>query len=415
MRKEPLAYRMRPEKIEDIVGQDHIIGKDKPLYRLIKSDKITSIILWGPPGCGKTTIAEVIAKTTDYRFVKLNAVTSGIADVKRVIEDNENMLLNPKGVSIVFIDEIHRFNKAQQDVLLPFVEKGDIILIGSTTENPYFEINKALISRSMVFKLNALNTDDIIKVLKRSIESEKGYKSYDLKIEDGVLEKIAILSNGDIRSALNSLEITIESSDISNDGYIYVNKKNVSEIFPERKQFFDKKADEHYDVASAMIKSIRGSNPDAAIHYLAKLLEGGEDVSFIARRLIISASEDIGLANPNALNVAVSGMNAVKMVGMPEARIILAEVIIYLALSKKSNTAYIAINNAISDIKNIDTGEVPYHLRNATTSGTKQIGYGKGYKYPHDYKDGKVEQQYMPEKIKNRKYYIDKWGNDIFD
>lgn len=415
MGKAPLAYRMRPEKLEDIVGQEHIIGKDKVLYRLIKSDRLSSIILYGPPGTGKTSIAEVLSKITKYNFKKINAVTAGIGDIKSIVEENSNLLFNPSGKSILFIDEIHRFNKAQQDVLLPFVEKGEIILIGATTENPYFEINKAIISRSMVFKLNPLEKEDIVKILKRALIDERGLKEYEVKISEENLEKIAVISNGDIRSALNLLEVITINADIDKNGDIIITSEDIDKCIVEKKQYFDKSSENHYDTISALIKSIRGSDADAAVHYLARLLVSGEDVKFIARRLVISAAEDIGLANPNALVLATNGMQAVQMVGMPESRIILSEVAIYLAKSKKSNSVYLAINNAMDEVRKGEVGEIPMHIRNAPISEMKKIGYNVGYKYPHDYKDGIVEQQYLPDKLKSRKYYIDKWGNDKYE
>lgn len=416
MEKEPLAYRMRPKTLEDIVGQEHILDKDKVLYKLINKNSLFSIILYGPPGTGKTSIAEVIANHTKYNFKKLNAVTAGVSDIKNIIEETRNIFMNPSGKSILFVDEIHRFNKSQQDVLLPFVESGEIILIGATTENPYFEINKALISRSHVFKLNQISEENIIKVLKKAVlDKENGYGNYDLEIEEEVYEIIARMVSGDIRSSLNYLETVIKLSNIDKNGKIKVAKDDLLELLGEKKQYFDKSSNEHYDTISALIKSIRGSDENATVHYLARLIASGEDPKFIARRLVISASEDIGLANPNALNIAVSGMNAIEKIGMPEGRIIMAEVAIYLAKSKKSNNAYNAINMALNDVNTIDCGEIPMHLRNAPISQMRDLGYNVGYKYPHDYKDSVVEQEYLPEKIRNKKYYNNKWGNDIYE
>ena len=403
---QPLAYRMRPKKLEDIVGQDHILGEDKILYRTIKADRLSSIILFGPPGCGKTSLAKVISLTTKYKFIKLNAVTSGVGDIKNAIEETKNFMLNPSGKSILFIDEIHRFNKLQQDALLPYVEDGTIILIGATTENPYFEVNKALISRSMVFKLNPVDTEDVFKVLKRTLTEEEGLKLYNVKISDETLRKIAFVSNGDIRTALNGLEVAVLTTKPDKDGFINITDEIVAESVSQRKAIFDKNGDSHYDNISAFIKSVRGSDPDAAVFYLARALEGGEDPVFLARRIVIAAAEDVGLANPNALVVANSAMQAVASVGMPEARIILSEAAIYLANSPKSNSAYNAINKALEDVRTKDTGTIPMHIRNAPAKGMEELGYGIGYKYPHDYPGHIVEQQYLPDKMLGTKYYI---------
>ena len=403
---QPLAYRMSPKTLDDYVGQDHILGKDKILYRTIMADRLSSIILWGPPGCGKTSLARVISNTTKYKFVKLNAVTSGVQDIKNAIVEASNLLLNPTGKCILFIDEIHRFNKLQQDALLPYVENGTVILIGATTENPYFEVNKALISRSMVFKLNPLTTDDIYKVLKNALVSENGLKSYNIKIEDEILRKIADTANGDVRTALNGLEIAVLTTKPGKDGYIEITNEIAKESVQNRKAIFDKNGDSHYDNISAFIKSMRGSDPDAAVFYLARALNGGEDPMFLARRIVICASEDVGMGNPNALVVATSAMQAVHMVGMPEARIILSEAAIYVAESRKSNASYNAINSALEDVANKDTGEIPMHIRNAPAEGMKDEGYSVGYKYAHDYPNHYVEQQFLPDKMLGTKYYI---------
>lgn len=403
---EPLAYRMRPKTLEEYVGQEHILGKDKILYRTIKADRLSSIILWGPPGCGKTSLARVISNTTKYQFTKLNAVTAGVADIKKAIEEAENPLLNPSGKCILFIDEIHRFNKLQQDALLPFVEKGTVILIGATTENPYFEVNKALISRSMVFKLEPLNEDDIFKVLKSSLVKEEGLGQYKIKIEDETLHKIAETANGDVRAALNGLEVAVLTTKIGEDGFITITDQIAKESVQNRKAIFDKKGDSHYDNISAFIKSMRGSDADAAVFYLARALNGGEDPMFLARRIVIAAAEDVGMANPNALVIATNAMQAVHMVGMPEARIILSEAAVYVATSKKSNASYLAINKALEDVSTKDTGEIPMHIRNAPIEGMKSEGYGVGYKYPHDYPGHYVEQQYLPDEMVGTKYYI---------
>ncbi len=403
---EPLAFRMRPKTLEEYVGQEHILGKDKILYRTIKADRLSSLILWGPPGCGKTSLAKVISNTTKYNFTKINAVTAGIADIKKAVEEAKNFMLNPSGKCILFIDEIHRFNKLQQDALLPFVEDGTVILIGATTENPYFEVNKALISRSMVVKLNPLTVDDIYKVLKMSLEREDGLKQYNIKIEDNTLRKIAQVANGDVRTALNGLEVAVLTTNMGEDGCIHITNEIVKESVQNRKAIFDKNGDSHYDNISAFIKSMRGSDPDATVFYLARALNGGEDPMFLARRIVISASEDVGLANPNALLIANAAMDAVHKVGMPEARIILAEAAIYNAKSKKSNSSYLAINKALEDVANNDTGEVPMHIRNAVAKGMEELGYGNGYKYPHDYPGHIVEQQYLPDKMLGTAYYV---------
>ena len=403
---QPLAYRMMPKTLEDYVGQEHILAKDKILYRTIKADRISSIILWGPPGCGKTSLAKVISNTTKYQFVKLNAVTAGVSDIKKAIEEAKNPFLNPTGKCILFIDEIHRFNKLQQDALLPYVENGTVILIGATTENPYFEVNKALISRSMVVKLDPLNAKDIFKILKNALNNPEGLGSFNVKIEDSTLMKIAEISNGDVRTALNGLEIAVLTTEISSDGKINITDEIMKESIQKRKAVFDKNGDTHYDNISAFIKSMRGSDSDATLFYLARALNGGEDPVFIARRIVIAASEDVGLANPNALVIATSAMQAVSMVGMPEARIILAEAAVYIAESKKSNATYLGINKAIEDVQNKDTGTIPMHIRNSVAKGMEQFGYGEGYKYPHDYPNHVVEQQYLPDKMLGTKYII---------
>ncbi len=402
----PLAYRMMPQTLEEYVGQEDILGKDKMLYRTIKADRLSSIILWGPPGCGKTSLAKVISNTTKYKFIKLNAVTAGVSDIKNAIEEAQNLLLNPSGKCILFIDEIHRFNKLQQDALLPYVENGTVILIGATTENPYFEVNKALISRSMVFRLHELSSDDIFKILKNALNSERGLKDFNIKISDDVLRKFSLVSNGDVRTALNDLEVAVLTTPVQEDGFIHITEPIAKECVQNHKEVFDKSGDAHYDNISAFIKSMRGSDADATVYYLAKALDSGEDPMFLARRIVISASEDVGLANPNALIVANSAMQAVSMVGMPEARIILAEAAIYNANSKKSNASYLAIDRALEDVRTNDTGTIPMHIRNAVAKGMEKEGYHVGYKYPHDYPKHWVKQQYLPDKIKDKKYFI---------
>ena len=403
---QPLAYRMMPKTLDEYVGQEHILAKDKILYRTIKADRLSSIILWGPPGCGKTSLAKVISNTTKYKFIKLNAVTAGVADIKNAIVEAGNTFLNPTGKCILFIDEIHRFNKLQQDALLPYVEKGTVILIGATTENPYFEVNKALISRSMVFQLHQLTDTNILELLKKSLNSEDGLKEYNIKINDETLLKIAESSNGDVRTALNSLEVAVLTTPAETDGYIHITDEVAKECVQNRKAIFDKNGDTHYDNISAFIKSMRGSDPDATTLYLARALNGGEDPVFLARRIVIAAAEDVGLANPQALILATSAMEAAHSVGMPEARIILAEAAIYVANSKKSNASYLAINKALEDVENNDTGTIPMHIRNAPADDMQREGYSVGYKYPHDYPNHWTEQQYLPDKILDTKYYI---------
>ena len=402
----PLAHRVRPQTLDEFIGQEEILGKDKILYRTIKADRLSSIILWGPTGSGKTSLAKVISNTTKYKFIKLNAVTSGVGDIKSAIEEAKNPLLNPTGKCILFIDEIHRFNKLQQDALLPFVENGTVILIGATTENPYFEVNKALISRSMVFKLKPLSVENVFTILKNAIKNPEGLGSYNINIDDETLKKIAEISNGDVRTALNSLEIAVLTTPVDKNGVINITNEIAAECVGKKKSMFDKTGDSHYDNISAFIKSMRGSDPDATAFYLARAIAGGEDPVFIARRIVIAAAEDVGLANPNALVVANSAMQAVTSVGMPEARIILSEAAIYVATSKKSNATYLAINKALEDVETKDTGEIPMHIRNAPVSGMKDFGYGEGYKYPHDYPNHQVEQQYLPDKMLGTKYYI---------
>ncbi len=404
---EPLAYRIRPKSLEEYVGQEHVLGKDKILYRTIKADRLTSLILFGPPGCGQTSLAQVISETTKYKFYKINAVTAGVADIKAVIQETKNFMLNPTGKAILFIDEIHRFNKLQQDALLPFVEKGTVILIGATTENPYFEVNKALISRSTVFKLKELTIDDIFKVLKNAItDTKKGLGNLGLVVSDDVLKMIAELSSGDVRVALNAIEIAALTTDMNEDGDILITKEIAMECIQKKKVDFDKSGDSHYDNISAFIKSMRGGDADAVLFYLARALYAGEDPMFLARRICICASEDVGMANSNALVVANSALQAIHQIGMPEARILLAHAATYVARSPKSNAAYLGIEKALSDVGSMDTGTIPMHIRNAPAEGMKQEGYSVGYKYPHDFPNHEVEQQYLPDKMLGTKYYV---------
>ena len=403
---EPSSYRMMPTNLDEYVGQEHILAKDKILYRTIKADRLSSIILWGSPGCGKTSLAKVISNTTKYKFVKLNAVTAGVSDIKHAIEDSNVSMFNMSGKVVLFIDEIHRFNKLQQDALLPYVENGKVILIGATTENPYFEVNKALISRSMVFQLHQLSNENVFTVLKRAIVSEKGLASFNIEISDGTLKKIAASSNGDVRTALNALEIAVLTTAPNATGVIKITDEIAKECVVDNKIMFDKDGDSHYDNISAFIKSMRGSDPDAAVFYLARAIYAGEDPVFLARRICILAAEDVGMADPMALVVANSALQVVKAIGMPEGRIILSEAAIYMANAPKSNASYNAINSALSDVENVDTGIIPMHIRNAPVKGMEKEGYHVGYKYPHDYHNHLVDQQYLPEKIKDVKYYL---------
>ena len=403
---QPLAYRMSPRTLDEFVGQNHIIDKDKMLYRMIKADRITSIILYGPPGTGKTSLARIIANTTQSSFEKLNAVTAGIADIKRIAADTQNPMLNPNGRTVLFIDEIHRFNKSQQDALLPFVEDGSIVLIGATTENPFFEVNKALISRSTVFMLKPLESIDIRKLLLSAInDKERGLGSYNIKISDAALDYLCEVCSGDARTALNSIELAVLTSELNENGLIDINLQTIEECVQKKAIRFDKNGEEHYDNISAFIKSMRGSNPDAAVFYLARALYAGEDIEFLARRIIICASEDVGMANPTALQVAVAAAESARMIGMPEARIMLAHAAVLVACSPKSNAAYMAINRALSDVETKNTGSVPMHLRNAAAKGMEKLGYGIGYKYAHDYKNNIVKQEFFPDEMQGTIYY----------
>ena len=407
---------MKPKSLSEFFGQEDIVGENKLLYRLIKADKLTSAIFWGPPGCGKTSLARVVANTTKNKFVTLNATTAGVADIKKVVEEAQNIFTNPTGKVILFIDEIHRFNKLQQDALLPHVEKGTVILIGATTENPYFSVNKALISRSTVFKFKELESEDILKVLKNCLnDKEKGLGNYNLDVREDALLYLSKNSNGDVRSAMNALELAVLTTDMNEDGVIVIDKQVILDCIGQKKSIYDKSDDSHYDVISAFIKSMRGSDPDATLHYLARMLEGGEDPMFIARRIVIQAAEDVGLANNEALQVAVAAMNAVHQIGMPEAKLPLAQAALVVALSPKSNTSYLGINMAIADIATKDIGQVPMHLRNSVAQGMEEFGYGVDYKYPHDFENAKVEQQYMPDKLIGTKYFLPKKWESFYE
>ena len=401
----PLANRLRPNTLDEFIGQEHIVGKDTLLYRAIKADKLSSLILYGPSGTGKTTLAKIIANTTKSIFIQINGVTSGTKDIKEIVEKAKITLLNGKK-TILFIDEIHRFNKSQQDTLLPHVEDGTIILIGATTENPYFEVNRALISRSIIFKLEPLSTNNIKQIITRAINNkENGLGYFNIKIDENALDFIANICNGDARIALNAIELASLTTKKSDDGIIYINLKIAEQCIQKRAINYDKSGDNHYDTISAFIKSMRGSDPDAAVYYLAKMLYAGEDPKFIARRIIICASEDVGNADPRALQVAVSAFQAVEMIGMPECRIILSQAVCYVATAPKSNSSYLAIDKAMEDVQNIKIKQIPPYLKDAHYSGANELGNGIGYKYAHNYEKNYVKQQYLPDELKDNVYY----------
>ena len=402
----PLASRLRPTTLDEVVGQQHIVGKDKLLYRAIKADKLSSIIFYGPPGTGKTTLAKVIANTTSAEFMQINATSAGKKDMEEVVAAAKNNQGMYGKKTILFIDEIHRFNKGQQDYLLPFVEDGTIILIGATTENPYFEVNPALLSRSVIFELKKLSTEDIRTLLLRAVnDTEKGMGSYHAQMDDDALEFLADMANGDARAALTAIELGILTTDRSEDGIIHITLDVASECIQKRVINYDKTGDNHYDTISAFIKSMRGSDPDAAVYYLARMLYAGEDVKFIARRIMILASEDIGNADPQALQGAVAAAQAVERLGMPEARIVLAQAVTYMASAPKSNSAINAIDKAMRVVQETKTPPVPVHLQDAHYKSAGKLGHGKGYKYAHDYKNHYVKQQYLPDGLTGEVFY----------
>ena len=404
-KESPLASRMRPTTLDEVVGQQHIIGKDKLLYRAIKADKLGSVIFYGPPGTGKTTLAKVIANTTSAQFKQLNATIAGKKDMEEVVKEAKDLLGMYGKKTILFIDEIHRFNKGQQDYLLPYVEDGTIILIGATTENPYFEVNGALLSRSSVFELKALEKEDIKTLLKRAVyDKEKGMGSFDAEIDGDALEFLADIAGGDARNALNAIELGILTTERAADGVIHITLAVAEECIQKRVVRYDKTGDNHYDTISAFIKSMRGSDPDAAVYYLAKMLYAGEDIKFIARRMMICASEDVGNADPMALVVAVSAAQAVERVGMPEAQIILSQAVTYIASAPKSNAAYNAIAAASDSVKSVKT-TVPVHLQDAHYKGSAKLGHGVGYEYAHNFPNHFSKQQYLPDEIKNARFY----------
>lgn len=404
-KESPLASRLRPTTLEEVVGQQHIIGKDKLLYRAIKADKLSSVIFYGPPGTGKTTLAKVIANTTSAEFTQINATVAGKKDMEEVVNKAKQIYGMYQRKTILFVDEIHRFNKSQQDYLLPFVEDGTLILIGATTENPYFEVNSALISRSSIFELKPLSKEDVEMLIMRAVnDTRKGMGSYHAKIDEDALHFLADLSGGDARLALNAVELGILTTSRSDDGWIHLTLDVVSECIQKRVVRYDKTGDNHYDTISAFIKSMRGSDPDAAVYYLAKMLYAGEDIKFIARRIMICASEDVGNADPMALTVAVSAAQAAERIGMPEAQIILSQAVLYVATAPKSNSACNAISAAMDNVKRVKT-TVPPYLQDAHYKGSQNLGHGVGYRYAHDYPKHYVEQQYLPDEIKGEVFY----------
>ena len=407
MEKEsPLASRLRPRTLDEVVGQQHIIGKDKLLYRAIKADKLGSVIFYGPPGTGKTTLAKVIANTTQADFKQINATVAGKKDMEEVVTEAKNNMGMYGRRTILFVDEIHRFNKGQQDYLLPFVEDGTLTLIGATTENPYFEVNGALLSRSRIFELKPLEKDDIKQLIYRAVtDSERGMGTYRVKIEEDAADFLADTANGDARAALNAVELGVLTTERSEDGLIHIDLAAAQECIQKRAVRYDKDGDNHYDTISAFIKSMRGSDPDAAVFYLAKMLYAGEDIKFIARRIMICASEDVGNADPQALNVAVSAALAAERIGLPEAQIILSQAASYVACAPKSNAAYVAIQNAMENVKTTRTMPVPVHLQDRHYKGAAKLGHGEGYKYAHDYPKHYVKQQYLPDGMEGTVFY----------
>lgn len=407
MEKEsPLAARMRPRTLEEVVGQEHILGKDKLLYRAIKADKISSVIFYGPPGTGKTTLAKVIANTTSAEFTQINATVAGKKDMEEVVVKAKEVQGMYGKRTILFIDEIHRFNKSQQDYLLPFVEDGTLILIGATTENPYFEVNGALLSRSVIFELKPIPVEGVKELIRTAVQdSERGMGAYNAVIEEDALEFLADLSGGDARHALNAVELGIMTTNRGEDGRIHITLDVAQECIQKRAVRYDKTGDNHYDTVSAFIKSMRGSDPDAAVYYLARMLYAGESVTFIARRIMICAAEDVGNADPNALTVAVSASQAVERIGMPEAQIILSQAVSYVACAPKSNAACEAVGKAMQTVERTGNLPIPTHLQDAHYKGAAKLGHGTGYKYAHDYPNHYVEQQYLPYELNGQEFY----------
>ncbi len=402
----PLASRLRPRTLDEVVGQQHIIGKDKLLYRAIKADKLQSVIFYGPPGTGKTTLAMVIAHTTSAVFRQINATAAGKKDMEAVVAEAKDQQGMYGRKTILFIDEIHRFNKGQQDYLLPFVEDGTITLIGATTENPYFEVNRALLSRSMIFELKPLAPADVLELLKRAAsDPERGLASYRLAVDPEALSYLADMSGGDARSALNAFELGVLTTERSDDGLIHITLETAQECIQKRVVLYDKDGDNHYDTISAFIKSMRGSDPDAAVYYLARMLYAGEDIKFIARRIMICASEDVGNADPQAIQVATAACMAIERIGMPEARIILSQAATYVACAPKSNAAYGAIDRALALVEQKESAPIPPYLQDSHYSGSSELGRGLGYKYAHDYPKHYVKQQYLPDRYKDEVFY----------
>ena len=402
---QPLASRLRPQSLDEFVGQTHLIGEGKILRKLIENDNISSIIFWGNPGIGKTTLARIIANKTNSEFIDFSAVTSGIKEIKAVMSQaEENRKYGQK--TIVFVDEIHRFNKAQQDAFLPFVEKGSIILIGATTENPSFEINSALLSRCKVFVFKPLETEDLIKLLKRAITDKRGFGEEKINISDEVLNIIAKFSNGDARTALSTLEMVILNGNVSENGSITVTEETLEQCISKKSLLYDKTGEEHYNIISALHKSMRNSDPDAAVYWLARMLEAGEDPLYVARRVVRFASEDVGLADPHALEIAVAAYQACHYIGMPECSVNLTEAVIYMSMAPKSNAMELAYMLARRDAKEQIAEPVPIHIRNAPTKLMKELGYGKGYKYAHDYEEKMTSMQCLPDSLIDREYYV---------
>lgn len=403
----PLASRLRPRTLDEVVGQKHIIGKDKLLYRAIKADKLGSVIFYGPPGTGKTTLAKVIANTTSARFEQINATVAGKKDMEEIVKNAKDALGMYGQKTILFVDEIHRFNKSQQDYLLPFVEDGTVTLIGATTENPYFEVNNALLSRSRIFELKPLEKQDIKELVLRAVtDTERGMGSYGAEITDEAAEFLADVANGDARAALNAVELGVLTTEKGDDGRIHITLPVAAECIQKRAVRYDRDGDNHYDTVSAFIKSMRGSDPDAALYYLARMLYAGEDVKFIARRIIICAAEDVGNADPNALTVAVSAAQAVERIGLPEGQIPLAQAVTYVATAPKSNAACMGIAAAMEAVREKKTPPVPAHLQDKHYKGAEKLGHGLGYKYAHDYPNHYVTQQYLPDGMEQEKYYV---------
>ena len=405
-KESPLASRMRPRTLDEVMGQEHIIGKDKMLYRAIKADKLGSVIFYGPPGTGKTTLAKVIAGTTEANFSQINATSAGKKDMEEVVAKAKESIAAYGKKTILFIDEIHRFNKGQQDYLLPFVEDGTLTLIGATTENPYFEVNGALLSRSIIFELKPLTDENIKTIINKALsDDERGLGTFRACIDDDAIDFLADTAGGDARMALNAIELGVLTTDRSDDGMIHITLQVAEECIQKRKVSYDKLGDNHYDTISAFIKSMRGSDPDAAVYYLARMLEAGEEITFIARRIMICASEDVGMADPMAIVVASAAAQIVERVGLPEARIPLAEAAVYVATAPKSNASYMAIDSALSYVRNHPGYAIPPYLQDSHYKGAAKLGRGLDYKYAHDFPGHYVDQQYLPDEVKDERFF----------